>query len=450
MISIHTSSKVNTPNTPNTPDEPDYVGYLAKMGIIKPYIPKSAPPNTSACVDLRNSLINNTPPIQKDADGLKGLRTLVSRLAPKSKAVILPMVPVADGKWFKLPWLVLDFETRFAKDYSLSKMECMYYIHDPRFKIHGLAIRHPDGRTEFRTDIEQAVEELKSMYGANLEKVCSVAHNATFDFYILKVKFGIVPANMVDTMLCARLVHNRRSMPKLKKPNSLAALAEFYGLPRKGNLDFMSGVTDPTPEQIDELRAYAINDVGITARLAEIMIPKVEPDIEFWAMEHTIRMFLQRPFLVDPLIAEDTLKEVDTQAETELSDAGYTLEQISEDKIFYELFSKALSKTGRAVPMKQGKKKMIPAIAGGDEAMQSLLEDFDPDVKKLAELRLLVGSLPNIRSRLRYLVDSAGFTGGYYHASLEYSKAVTGRFTGAGGFSAQNITVPEETEASKD
>lgn len=348
-----------------------------------------------------------------------------------------PVVKQSDrSKWSSLPILVIDCETYYGSAYSLNKLNYIEYVNDLRFRIHGLAVKHPDGRTEFRADVCAVIRELRAAYGENLERVCTVMHNAAFDAYILKAKFNIVPETILDTMLCARLLHSPM------QPASLRELAKRYALPDKGDLTFMSEAETPTPEQFTELSAYAINDVEITAQLAAIMIPKVGPEIEFCIMEHTIKMFLTRPFSVDAGIAGNTLCGVNNHLNIEFASAGYTHPQISKDSAFVKLLAAALAATGRTVPMKQGKKGPIPAISNDDEAMQALMHDSDPQVKTLAGLRILVTSIPNIKSKLEYLISTAALAGGLFPALLEYHKAGPGRFAGGNGFNIQNMADP--------
>ncbi|MCX6984124.1 MAG: DNA polymerase [Lentisphaerae bacterium] len=352
-----------------------------------------------------------------------------------------PIDDASFSKWVSLPKLVIDFETYYDKGYSLKKLNYIEYVHDSRFKIHGVAIKHPAGRTEFRTDVSTAIKELQAAYGESLEKVCVVMHNAAFDAYVLKVKFDIVPANIIDTMLCTRLLHNPMQSASLQE------LAKRYSLQDKGDLEFMCAVESPTPEQLAKLSAYAINDVEITSQLAGIMIPKVGPAIEFWIMEHTIKMFLERSFSIDIEPSQNALREVDEHLNKELSDAGYTHAQISGNKTFVELLFAALASTGRVVPMKPGKKGPIPAISVDDEAMQELLDDLDQQVKVLAGLRILVKSIPNIKSKLEYLITAAALTGGHFPPLIEYHKAGPGRFAGGNGFNIQNMADPDKTSS---
>jgi DNA polymerase len=381
------------------------------------------------------------PPVEKTADSemcSAGIPSADVQFIPKCGSLNTqpPSGKAWPNKWRSLPRLVLDFETYYDKACNLTKLNYIEYVNDPRFRIHGLAVKHPDGRTEFRADVDDAIRELQAAYGETFESVCTVMHNAAFDAYILKAKFNIVPESIIDTMLCARLLHSPA------QPASLRELAKRYALPDKGDLTFMSGIETPTPEQFTELSDYAINDVEIAAQLAAIMHPGIESGIEFWIMEHTIKMFLTRPFSVDAALARNTLSEVNNHLNIELASAGYAHAQISKDSAFVKLLAAALAATNRTVPMKQGKNGQIPAISNDDEVMQALMHDSDPQVKTLAGLRILVKSIPNIKSKLEYLISTAALTGGLFPALLEYHKAGPGRFAGGNGFNIQNMADP--------
>jgi DNA polymerase I-like protein with 3'-5' exonuclease and polymerase domains len=175
--------------------------------------------------------------------------------------------------------LVLDFETYYDKVYSLQKQTTPEYVADPRFHVHGLAIQPPDSSAVFRTDVTEALEELKQQFGEQLEQTTVVCHNAQFDCYILNHKYGLRPRNIIDTLLLANHVHgpSRISGQGL----SLRALAERYGLGAKGNLDFMPGVRRANTQQLAELTRYAVQDVNLTAELASRLLPKItRPEVE--------------------------------------------------------------------------------------------------------------------------------------------------------------------------
>src|SRR5262245_52022597 len=100
--------------------------------------------------------------------------------------------------------LVLDFETYFDRSYSLDRLSTPEYVHDARFHVHGLAIKWPDGRVEFRPDVDVALTELREVYGQQLERVTVAGHNLYFDAYILSKRYGLRPCFLVDTMLLAQ------------------------------------------------------------------------------------------------------------------------------------------------------------------------------------------------------------------------------------------------------
>jgi DNA polymerase I-like protein with 3'-5' exonuclease and polymerase domains len=335
--------------------------------------------------------------------------------------------------------LVIDLETYFDDVYNLKQMTIPEYVSDPRFHIHGAALRWPDGRAEFATNIATAIQTLKDAFGMDLERTTVVCHHAAFDLYILNRCCGLRPRSFVDTMLLAHHVHGP-SGPGNSQGASLRALADRYGLPPKGNLDFMRGVRFPDVKQATDLREYACRDAEITYELAVKLLPQVtRPEVELRAMMHTVRLFTERMVRVDTAgidrLAADVLKE----SEDSLKLADVTAEAVSRDSTFVPLLEQALGRTGRKVPLKPGKNGPIPATAKKDEAMQALVDDDDPVVAALARARLGKRSEDQKLARLRTMKSIAMATGGGLPAYLVYGGAVTGRFAGGGKFNLQNL-----------
>ena len=333
--------------------------------------------------------------------------------------------------------LVLDFETFYDAKYSLSKMNIPEYVQDARFHVHGLAVCHPDGRTEFRTDVKALLRELQARYGAELEVAEVAMHNAIFDAFILKHRYGMTVRRPFCTRFASHLVNSPQQSA------SLHELAVRYGLDPKGHLEFMQGVRSPSPEQLRELAEYACRDVEITRSLYDRLAPILaqmpeEPAI----IAHTVKMFVERPFAVDAATVDAALRELEAAVAGQLGTAGYTREHISGDSSFRKLMSAALAEVNEEMPMKMGKKGPIPALAKNDEAMIALRSHPHPKVRQLAELRAMVGSVPQSRSRLEYLLRAAKACNGSCHFELVYHKAQHGRFAGGGGFNIQNIPAP--------
>lgn len=341
----------------------------------------------------------------------------------------------------EIPALVLDFETYYGTGYSLTNLDYHEYVLSPKFKIHGLAIRYPDGRIKFRTDVESALKELQAVYGNNLDDALVVMHNAAFDSLVLKMKYEITPKNIFDTMLMARLLHNP------DESVSLESLAVKYGLTNtKGDLSFMKDVENPDVNQLKKLDVYANNDVLMEYQVFEKEYPTVKAlKKEIAIAQHCVTTFISRPLAIDVKYIDEAMELLHTDLLENLGAAGYTKAEISGNKSFFKLLVEKLAKSGRSPQMKAGKKGDIPAISKNDEAMHKLIDDDDPEVKTLAQLRLQVKSESQLRARLDYLKNSALLTRGHLHILLEYHKAGTGRFAGANGFNSQNIMDPSKS-----
>lgn len=97
--------------------------------------------------------------------------------------------------------VTLDLETYFDQDYSLSKLSTEQYVRDPRFEVHGMAIRAYD-RLEWIDG--QYVRE--ALIDFNVAQNAMLAHHCAFDGLILAHHFGIVPAAYLDTLSMGRLL----------------------------------------------------------------------------------------------------------------------------------------------------------------------------------------------------------------------------------------------------
>jgi DNA polymerase bacteriophage-type len=334
---------------------------------------------------------------------------------------------------------VLDFETYYDAKYSLKKLSIPEYVHDPRFHVHGLAIRRPDGATEFVVDVPSALRRLQAEFGPDLERTIVVCHNAQFDLYILNHRYGIRPRFFIDTMFLAYHVHGRRERGE-GQDATLGALARLYGLPAKGDIGFMCGVRNQDARQAAALTDYACHDAELTFQLCMRLIPLVtRPDVELRIAMHTVRLFTERGILIDQAGIGGLEKRIGNQTKTFLDAAKVTKEAVANDEDFNRLLEEALVRTGRKVPLKRGKRGWIPATAKKDAAMLALQDDDDDVVAALANVRLnLKGETQQI-ARLGKLQRIAAATGGVLPPCLVYYGCHTGRFAGSGGLNIQNL-----------
>ena len=336
-----------------------------------------------------------------------------------------------------VPALVLHFEAYYDLHYSLKKLGVARYVKDPRFHAHGLAIMHPDGRTEFRTDVEAAIHALQQQYGAQLEKVLVVLHDACFDAFVLYHKYGVSVPNIVDTLCLSRLVNGPTQQA------GLGELAALHGLPPKASLEFMKGAKTPNARQLAKLTKHAVRDVEITRGLLAIYFPlALATPQEITIAAHTVRAFVEKPFMLDLRAVDEGQTLLERHVGNLVAATGHSQAEIAGTNSFKDLMGAALGQTGRKIPLKPGKIGNIPAFAKADEAMVLLLKDGDVAVRQLAEARLVVKSAPAQLKRFEFLTKSAAACGGAYHAELVYHGAHTGRFTGGGGFNIQGLANP--------
>ena len=118
--------------------------------------------------------------------------------------------------------IVVDFETYYDKDYSLSKMQTDAYVKDPRFEVMGVSVKVDDGNIEWFSGNEE--NTLQWLWQFPWPESAVICHNTMFDGFILTNKFGIRPKLWMDTLAMSRHLY-----PWLQS-HSLAALAKHFGL----------------------------------------------------------------------------------------------------------------------------------------------------------------------------------------------------------------------------
>lgn len=178
---------------------------------------------------------------------------------------------------------------------------CQHYINKEDFATQGMTVCHPDNSTEFFPDIEIAVNSLRKRYGENLQEVRLVTHDPShWELYYLKQEFGLIPANITDTALLARLLEG----PAVS--NELSDLAKRYGIQHNAS---SSGIID------------AESRITVIAKLANVMLPKA-PIQEIEIIEHTIKMFLNPKLSIDIPAIGKTLNQYREVLEKALKSGG--------------------------------------------------------------------------------------------------------------------------------
>jgi DNA polymerase len=324
----------------------------------------------------------------------------------------------------------IDFETYYAKDYSLSKISTQAYVDHPHFEVIGVAVRVNDEPTEwFSGTMEETKVWLDKFDWAN---AWVYAHNAMFDATILTWRFGIKPKLWIDTLSMARAVHGT------EVGGSLAKLAIHYGLGEKGT-EVVSALgkrrVDFTEEDLDKYGEYCINDVDLTYGLFLNLAPHFSKT-EMKLIDMTIRMHSEPQFILDIPTLEDHLYHTKKRKEELLSASGIAKEDLMSNNKFADI----LRSYGVTPPLKisPATGKETYAFAKTDEEMKELLDFPDFDVQAIVAARLGTKSTLE-ESRTERFIEIAN-AGGAMPIPLKYYGAeVSGRWAGTDFCNMQNL-----------
>ena len=320
--------------------------------------------------------------------------------------------------------LTIDFETRWSKsDYTLSKLTTEEYIRDERFKAFGLCIH------EFGTDkITQwyAHAELPRIFAMyDWSKTAVLCHNAQFDAAILSFIYDCRPCFIFDSLSMGRALRG------VEVGNSLAKLAQEFGLPPKGNaVHSTDGLTELPPEVEAELAAYCAHDVYLCEEIFKRLLIGF-PQKELRLIDMTIRMYTEADLVLDGELLVTALEEENEKLASALVKSGVEEAALASNDHFAEV----LTRLGVEPPMKispSNTQKRIYAFAKSDALFQQLLNSDDEDVALLCEARLRVKST-SVRTRAQRFIDIAGR--GTLPIPLSYYGAATGRWSAAKGSS---------------
>lgn len=329
--------------------------------------------------------------------------------------------------------MVLDFETYFDKEYSLSKMSTVEYIMDERFEVLGLATYCPIFYTPQRFDFGANCGLQDWAKGGVFDRVTVVMQNARFDASILAFRYGIRPKYIIDTVDLASHIDARAK-------HHLKDLAERYGLPAKGDTKEFLGLTSKKVRASGEwqrrLSEYATRDAWLEFELIKILLPKLSnPVMELKLMRHTLDLYL------NPLLEVDTAKGewliASMQGRMDRATEIHSAKTLRSEKKFFALLQDALG--DEPVPMKAGKRKPIMALARTDPELEMLLNHTKPGVRELVSNRVAVKSWPTHIKRVESILQQAKCLGGKLPVALKYYGGHTGRWSGSEGINLQNL-----------
>lgn len=346
--------------------------------------------------------------------------------------------------------LVLDFECYFDTEYALGKkLSTVEYICDERFEFTGLGFQLLGDENVppsfYQGDVvKRGIKELQRSFGENFERVTVVIQNAKFDALILKEKFQINPPYIIDTVDLARFYDSRMS-------HRLKDLAKLFELKTKGDTQQFKGLhyKDMSGEQRKTLADYCKDDVKIETDLFKILLPLISnPHIEIPLARHTLNLYLNPQVKLNFDRAEKLKSEMEAEKDEMLDKVSWvsmyvtkkhkTVAKVLNSDRFKEILEDTLPE-GEHAPMKQGKNKMILAVAQADEGLKFLLTHQIEEIRFLAEARLAISSWPLHIKRVQNLINQTKARNGRLGIPLKYYSAHTGRFGGGEGLNVQNF-----------
>ena len=190
--------------------------------------------------------------------------------------------------------LILDFESYYDSDYSLSKMSTIEYITDDQFELTGLGYQFlEDEQVQFLPP--DLIDDFLQMIKKKQNDIVICVKNAKFDITILAVKFGIIPPYIIDIDDLLRHYDSRMS-------HRMKDVTKMFGLKPKGKTVQFKGLSyeDMDGETKTALAEYCTNDIEIEKSLFTILIPKItNPNVEIPVARHTLNLYLRPRFRFD-------------------------------------------------------------------------------------------------------------------------------------------------------
>ena len=315
----------------------------------------------------------------------------------------------------------IDFETYWdSKEYTLSKMTTEEYIRDERFKAFGACL-HDYGTDKvvqwYRAD---ELARILSTYDWSVTAV--LAHNAQFDVSILEWVYGVHPCFILDSLSMARALRG------VEVGNSLAKLADAFGLPAKGQAVYSTnGVRQLSREMEKELAEYCKHDVYLCEAIFKRLVHNY-PAKELRLIDMTLKMYTRPVLQLDQAMLTNALHEEKEKRESLLEKLGIEEADLASNP----KFAAVLETLGVPAPRKVSKTtgKQTLALAKNDALFQALLNGEREDVASLCEARLRVKSTTE-RTRAQRFLDIS--RRGTLPVPLSYYGAATGRWTASKG-----------------
>lgn len=327
----------------------------------------------------------------------------------------------------KLRPVVLDLETYFGDDFTLSKLTTEEYIRNPRFEAHGAAIKWDKNTSATWYDQRELAYVLKEEDWSDVFLIC---HHHQFDGLILSHHYGVIPAMRGCSLSMARMLmgnHLSVSLDNVRKHFGFQEKKTPYHLFRGKH---WSEIDQHSRQQIGE---GACDEVESIWRLFGIFMQQGFPLEELGVIDSVMKMFCEPKLIGDQAMLAKVWENEATKKQNRLESLDVKAEELASADRFAELLrAQGVEPETKVSP----KGNEIYAFAKNDQFMRDILEDENDTVRALAEARLGEKStLLQTRAATLGWMASRGPMPVY----LRYSGAATLRFSGGDGANWQNF-----------
>ncbi len=332
--------------------------------------------------------------------------------------------------------VVLDFETYYDRDYSLTKLTTEEYIRDERFEAIGVAIKINDEPAQWYPQMH--IE--KGLRTVDWENSLVIGQNMMFDAAILAWRFNRKARAWGDTLGMSRALFPH------DKTHGLAAQAKRHSIGMKGD-EVINALgkrhKDFTEEQLARYGEYCINDVELTTKLFDLYATDYKfPVGEMKLIDATLRMFVEPKLVLDAPLLREYVVEVRETQEALLAAVNIDRAQFMSNKQFAELLREYGVEPPTKISLTTGKETY--AFAKTDEDFKQLMEEHpDPRVNALVAARLGVKSTIEETRAERFLQMA---NRGAFPVPLRYYGAHSGRWSGQDKVNLQNLPARDPTK----
>lgn len=330
--------------------------------------------------------------------------------------------------------VVVDFETFYDGEYSLTKMSTEDYVCDPRFEIILVGVKVDDQPPQWMTGTKKETREWLLQF--NLDKVGVISHNSMFDALILQEALDIRPGLIIDTMGLAQAAL-KPFIPRV----SLASCLQYaqVGL-QKGTMAkqmFGRPRASLSKQELVEYGGYCMDDCEGEYRLFKFLKPMFARS-EFEIMDMTHRMYLEPKFELDAGMLAEILheeREKKRRLMAQIEQQGTKADLMSNDK-----FAELLMKFGIEPP-----KKISPttgavtwAFAKTDPGFLELEQEFVDHEMVSAIIAARKGVKTTINETRSERLLNIAMKYKLLRVPLNYYAAHTGRYGGTQKINMQN------------